>query len=85
MLHKPPPEPVASPSKAWADMYADWYENGRAPEYRAHEAAMTEIEMLRIAVVRYCDRGRMSTVDHMGVQQAIDRAFEATNPKGEQE
>jgi len=37
-----------------------------------------EIELLRQAVVRYCDRSRMATVEPMEVQQVIDRAFENT-------
>lgn len=35
-----------------------------------------EINQLRQAVVRYCDRSCMATVEPMEIQQAIDRAFE---------
>lgn len=43
--------------------------------------AAKEIELLRIAVVKYGDRSRMATVEPMSVQQAIDRAFEFTPTK----
>lgn len=36
-----------------------------------------EIDLLRKAVVRYCDRSRMGTVEPMELQQVIDRAFQA--------
>ncbi|THV13765.1 hypothetical protein [Rhizobium rhizophilum] len=41
---------------------------------KAHD----EIELLRVALVRYGDRLRMSTVEPMALQQAIDAAFEST-------
>jgi len=37
-----------------------------------------EINLLRQAVVRYCDPIRMATVEPMELQQAIDRAFETS-------
>lgn len=36
-----------------------------------------ERDLLRQAVVRYCDHSRMGTVEPMSVQQAIDDAFAA--------
>lgn len=41
---------------------------------KAHD----EIELLRVALVRYGDRLRMSTVEPMALQQVIDAAFERT-------
>ena len=43
---------------------------------KAHD----EIELLRVALVRYGDRLRMSTVEPMALQQVIDAAFERTPP-----
>ena len=43
---------------------------------KAHD----EIELLRVALVRYGDRLRMSTVEPMALQQTIDAAFERTPP-----
>lgn len=37
--------------------------------------AQLEIEQLRVAVTRYCDKFRMGTIEPMPVQQAVDRAF----------
>jgi len=42
--------------------------------HKAREQAV-EIDLLRQAVVRYCDHSRMGTVEPMSVQQAIDDAF----------
>ncbi|MBA4797060.1 MAG: hypothetical protein H2043_06630 [Rhizobiales bacterium] len=39
-----------------------------------------ERDLLRLAVVRYGDRLRMSTVEPMALQQAIDDAFENVDP-----
>jgi len=41
---------------------------------KAHD----EIELLRVALVRYGDRIRMSTVEPMAIQQVIDAAFQRT-------
>lgn len=43
--------------------------------------AAAEIAWLREAVVRYCDRSKMATVEPSEVQQAIDRAFEFEGPQ----
>lgn len=40
------------------------------------EKLTAERDLLRLAVVRYGDRLRMSTVEPMALQQAIDEAFE---------
>lgn len=37
-----------------------------------------EVSFLRLIVVRYGDRARMSNVEDMSLQQVIDRAFAAT-------
>jgi len=42
------------------------------------EKAAHEIDMLREAVGRYCDKSRMAAVEPSELQQAIDRCFEAT-------
>ncbi|MEL7396995.1 MAG: hypothetical protein AAFN44_11530 [Pseudomonadota bacterium] len=50
-MFRPPPEPMANPNNDWADKYAEWYENGRAPEYR-----------LRLPVLRTPD-GQVKTLE----------------------
>lgn len=47
--------------------------------------ANDEIELLRVALVRYGDRLRMSTVEPMALQQVIDAAFERTPPPATRE
>ncbi len=42
---------------------------------KAHD----EIELLRVALVRYGDKTRMGTVEPMALQQVIDAAFERTH------
>jgi hypothetical protein len=44
-------------------------------ERRHWTPVIEERDLLRQAVVRYCDRSRMGTVEPMSVQQAIDDAF----------
>lgn len=44
----------------------------------------TEIQNLRAAVVRYCDKSRMGTIEPMSVQQAVDRAFERSTQEVEE-
>lgn len=39
----------------------------------------TEVVLLRQALAKYGDRARMATVEPIDLQQAIDRAFEASS------
>lgn len=52
--------------------------NALLAERRRWSLMIEERDLLRQAVVRYCDRSRMGTVEPMSVQQAIDDAFAAS-------
>lgn len=53
MYFRPPPEPVANPDKDWSEAYAEWYENGRAPEYRMENDSNSPIRCAECD----CDKG----------------------------
>jgi len=54
---------------------ADFLARALLAERQRWASLVTERDLLRQAVVRYCDHSRMGTVEPMSVQQAIDDAF----------
>lgn len=54
---------------------ADFLERALFAERQRWKTVVEERDLLRQAVVRYCDHARMGTVEPMSVQQVIDDAF----------